>query len=107
MDDPENLLFHELSLDQQRHWKSFLVPQSVFSGLVTLDYAGYLHVPCGYLLCDNDRLVPIAMQERLVKEMKGAGAQVKTWRQPLGHEPALAWTEGLKDLLLQFGNECI
>jgi hypothetical protein len=71
--DPENLLFHEMPEDQQQHWKSLLVPQSVYSGLVPLEYAGYVHFPCGYLICENDRLVPVAMQERLVEEMKDAG----------------------------------
>lgn len=107
MDDPENLLFHELSPDKQQQWKSLLVPQSVYSGLVPLDYAGYVHVPCGYLLCENDRLVPIAMQERLVQGMKDAGAQVKTWRRPWGHELTMAHPDELKELLLEFGKECI
>ena len=74
--------------------------------MTKLEYQGYLHVPCGYLLCENDRLAPIAIQERLVKDMRDAGADLKTWRRPLGHEPPLAWTEGLKDLLLEFGREC-
>jgi hypothetical protein len=107
LSDPETSLFHELSPEQQQHWKGLLVPQSGLSGMTKLEYAGYLHVPCGYLLCENDRLVPIELQERLVKNMENAGTQVKIWRRPLGHEPALAWTDGLKNLLLEFGNECL
>ena len=75
--------------------------------MTKLEYPGYLHVTCGYLLCENDRMAPIAIQERLVKDMKDAGAEVKTWRRPIGHEPHLAWTEGLRDLLLEFGKGCL
>ena len=99
---PEGLLFHDLSSDQQQRWKSLLVPQLVSSGLVPLEYAGYIHDPCGYLVCENDRIVPTTSQESLMQGMKDAGAEVETWSRPWGHEAALAHPEELKKILLEF-----
>lgn len=47
--------------------------------MTKLEYAGYLHVPCGYLLCENDRMGPIRIQERLAQDTRDAGADLKAW----------------------------
>lgn len=87
--DRGSSLFAELPPDEKENWSSLRVPESFSPHATTPSYGGYLHVPCGYLLCENDRLVPVPVQEVLVKGLENMGGKGITWRFSAGHEPGI------------------
>ncbi|KAI9702622.1 MAG: hypothetical protein M1820_006128 [Bogoriella megaspora] len=105
--EPETLLFNDLDPEAAKHWSSLLVPQSVSVHYTACDYAGYEHVPCGYLYGKNDRCITEEIRERLLKLVKDRDGEVKIWYCDAGHEPQISWTEGLRDVLVGFAKDCL
>ncbi|KAK9805416.1 hypothetical protein WJX73_002806 [Symbiochloris irregularis] len=71
--DPTKYFYHDLPTDQQKYWASKLRP---FKGsrIDKGGYAGYLHVPSTYLVCENDRVVQVELQRKIIKAAVQAGA---------------------------------
>jgi hypothetical protein len=78
IDNPEALLFNDLSPHEQAHWASELRPMPLRSLGAPLTYAGYLHHPSTYLLCTNDQSLVLELQKLAVSLAVEAGAKMNT-----------------------------
>lgn len=65
---PEGIFYNDLSESQQSIWASSLRSFSDPMFTQPLKYAGYNDVPCAFLLCSEDKAIPLEVQENVVKD---------------------------------------
>jgi len=59
----------------------------------TLTYPAYKHIPCSYIFCENDMIVPPEKQQQYINQIKeGSGKEVEVHKLPTGHCPPLTAT---------------
>lgn len=75
------------------YWASTLRPHAWATKVSPATDAAYLTIPSTYLLCEEDRAIPIAVQEAMVEKARGSGAPMKTERIKAAHTPWLARPE--------------
>lgn len=51
--------------------------------------AAYLHIPTSYLLCEDDRAIPLFVQDLMVEKAREKGAVVVTEKINTAHTPWL------------------
>ncbi|KAL4939860.1 hypothetical protein BDV06DRAFT_197950 [Aspergillus oleicola] len=85
--DPINLFFHDVPTAQD--WASKLHPVSWSTTIAPATGAAYLNVPCAYLICEEDRALPVFLQDIMIEKARGDGADVRTERVKIGHSPWL------------------
>ncbi|KAL4924055.1 alpha/beta fold hydrolase [Aspergillus undulatus] len=56
--------------------------------VVSTTYSAFLEIPSTYIICENDRALPVQVQERMVAQGKGAFT-VERCRCQEGHSPFL------------------
>jgi len=108
--DPERCLFSPTERTAHaaliKRMAESLTAQPMESNLTRLEYAGYRNVSCGYVVCEEDTMIPVAMQESLVASLKGeqGAPEVKVWRCRSGHEPAITQPELVKGIAVKFAD---
>lgn len=65
----DDILYHDLPRESREEWVAKLVHQSKPSFYGKLTYPAYLEVPSWYLLCEEDKPIPIALQKGMLKSM--------------------------------------
>lgn len=84
-------LFHDLPAAEAEHWVPLLKPQSIGATWSTQTYAAWKDIPSTYVKCENDRVVPIDLQESMIanaREVQSAFDVVE--KLECGHEPFLS-----------------
>lgn len=78
-------------------------PQSEASFSGALTYAAHRDIPAVYLLCEQDRSLPIGLQELFVTYAEG---KISTRRCKTGHSPMVTMPdEVVETILLAVGNQ--
>ena len=82
---PDTLLFNDIPEDEKAKWLSTLKPQPGQGWDDVVSYTGWKDVPSTYLICEEDRALPVQLQEQL------AGlASSKIERCSSGHVPQVS-----------------
>jgi len=68
MDMAKQLFFHDLPSDDQEKWASTLKPHSLHAFWSKLTHAAWQHIPSTYVFCTNDKVIPPAMVEPVIKD---------------------------------------
>ncbi|MEU0050036.1 alpha/beta hydrolase [Streptomyces sp. NPDC006184] len=100
-DDPRTALFGDLPDGQAEDAVSRLVTQSLRSFQQRVTRAAWRTVPSTYVLCEDDRALPPALQER----MSTRATQVE--RLNTGHSPFLSAPTELAALLGRIGSKAV
>ncbi|KAI9743528.1 MAG: hypothetical protein M1818_002842 [Claussenomyces sp. TS43310] len=87
---PETVFYHDLGPEQQAYWTSRLQPHSYATKFVGATMAAWRTIPSAYLICEDDRAIPVAVQEAMVKNCQDAGAPMETERIFTSHSPFLS-----------------
>ena len=89
-------LYSDLDEETQNHWVSKLQHQS-FTALYhsKITYAAWRDVPTTYILCQQDKAIPIARQEKLVSDARAKGANIRTEWLDASHSPFLSQPEAV------------
>ena len=92
------LFYHDLPEDDRDFWFSKLCGQSpaVFTVPIHLK-ASELRVPSMYLIAENDRILPVEVQERMVAAVPG----IKTMRLSCGHSPFLSHPDETVEVIVK------
>jgi hypothetical protein len=87
---PELILYHDLPEPDARKYAALLKPLSlgVLDGKV--EYAGWKDVKVRYLVCEEDRMVPVAAQKGQIDAARALGVTVEAEILPSGHCPFLS-----------------
>lgn len=95
-------MYNGLSKDEQAYWFSQLQTHSLATMQAPTLGASWKTIPSSYLICEQDRAVPVQFQEMMVNAAKGKGASVDVSRLDTGHSPYLtkpketaAWIRGV------------
>ena len=78
MQNPNWRFYADLPEEQQDRWSALLRPCPAMVQLTPLDNAAYFHVPSTYLFCENDRAVPLPVQQWMVDNTRAFGAVFDT-----------------------------
>ena len=82
-----------------RHVVKF-VAQLVMLSL--LRHASYVDLPCAYLLCKQDLVFPLAVQQLMVNTAGDAGGRMQTYTCDASHDPFLTRTQDCFDHIKHF-----
>ncbi|KAL4952438.1 hypothetical protein BDW69DRAFT_21387 [Aspergillus filifer] len=85
--DPVSLFFHDVPTGSE--WASKLNPVSWATTIAPATGAAYLDIPCSYLICEEDRAIPLFMQEMMIEKARSNGAAIGTEKVKMGHSPWL------------------
>ena len=92
---PEDLLFNDLDEISTKMWLKTLQPQPAEGWDKTVTYCGWRKVTSGYLVCDNDQIIPAPMQHELAAL---AGSIVETY--DAGHMPMLSMPDKVAEVIV-------
>lgn len=85
--DPVDRFFHDVPDGEE--WASKLRPHSWFTKRSPATGTAYVTIPCSYLLCEDDRAIPLDAQKAMVERARGIGANIETEVIKTGHTPWL------------------
>ncbi|KAJ5579809.1 uncharacterized protein N7459_005794 [Penicillium hispanicum] len=85
--DPHALFFHDVP-DGAR-WASTLRPHSWATKNSPASSAAYMAIPAAYLMCEEDRAIPLVVQQGMVERARQKGAQIETETIGTAHTPWL------------------
>ncbi|KAJ5929383.1 hypothetical protein N7454_007231 [Penicillium verhagenii] len=85
--DPYSLFFHDVPDGKQ--WAQTLRPHAWATKNSPATSAAYTRIPSVYLQCENDRAIPLFVQQLMVEKARGKGAQMTMETIATGHSPWL------------------
>jgi len=104
---PEQMFYHDLSTEQAAYWSSKLAPHSYATKFVGVPSAAWRTIPSSYLICEDDRAIPVFVQEAMVKACQDGGAQMQVERIFCSHSPFLSKPEATMAFLRRAAGEHI
>ncbi|KAL4929462.1 alpha/beta hydrolase [Aspergillus undulatus] len=84
---PFDLFFHDVP--DGREWASTLRPAAWSTTIAPATGAAYLSLPSAYLFCEEDRALPLFLQQAMVDKARSNGADVRSESVRTGHSPWL------------------
>lgn len=85
--EPFNRFFHDVP--DGHEWTKTLRPHAWAAKTSPATGAAYLEIPNSYLLCEDDRAIPLAAQEAMVERARSKGVVFETERIKAAHTPWL------------------
>ncbi|KAJ9493903.1 hypothetical protein LTR67_006255 [Exophiala xenobiotica] len=71
----------------------------------TLTYPAYKHIPCAYIFCEHDMIIPPEKQQQYANQIKeGSGKEVEVHKLPTGHCPTLTATNETAKVIVDIAN---
>lgn len=67
--------------------------------------AAWRNIPVVYLVCENDRIAPVEVQEAMANNVKEAGGDLIVERIASGHSPYLSQPGAVADFLRRAAGE--
>ncbi|KAJ5173008.1 hypothetical protein N7492_005601 [Penicillium capsulatum] len=84
---PYDLFFHDAPGGQE--WAATLRPHAWVTKNAPATGEAYFKIPSAYLLCEDDRAIPLAVQQLLVDRARRRGADIETEKISTSHSPWL------------------
>ena len=88
VNDP-GVMYNGLPEDEQTYWFSQLQSHSLATLHAPTLGASWKTIPSSYLMCEQDRAIPVQVQETMVNAAKEEGASVDVTTLDTGHSPYL------------------
>ena len=92
--EPENLLYNDLRPEDAKTWVAALKPQPAAGWDSTVTFCGWRQVPSVYVVTEDDKCIPPAMQLQLAET---AGSKVVKCGS--GHVPMVSMLEKLAEVV--------
>jgi pimeloyl-ACP methyl ester carboxylesterase len=80
------MLYHDLPPKEAEEWKAKLKPQSLATFQDKTRAAAWRKIPTAYLVCEDDRAIPVQRQDAMIAKIK-EGGEIVTERLFVGHSP--------------------
>jgi len=87
--EPEVVFYHDLSTQEQATWISELRHTSAAAFSSPVSYEPWHELPCMYLFCENDKALPLPIQEQMAALL----GDCTTFRCTASHSPFLSMPE--------------
>ncbi|OOG00094.1 hypothetical protein ASPCADRAFT_161612 [Aspergillus carbonarius ITEM 5010] len=95
--DPFNLFFHDVPDGKQ--WAETLRPHAWATKNSPATGAAYVEIPSVYLLCEEDRAIPLFVQELMVEKARAKGARIETEKIKTAHSPWLVFPDEVAEFV--------
>ncbi|KAJ5681902.1 alpha/beta-hydrolase [Penicillium maclennaniae] len=103
--DPFWLFFHDVPDGQD--WAATLKPHAWATKNTPATSAAYYQIPSAYLICEEDRAIPMAVQQLMVDRAQTRGATIETEKIPTSHSPWLVYPERVANYLRRQAGESV
>ncbi|KAH6868194.1 Alpha/beta hydrolase fold-1 [Alternaria rosae] len=84
------IFYSDLPLDEQAYWFSQIQPHSLASAYAKTTGAAWKNIPSSYLVCEEDKSMPVIAQDKMIEVVRAEGAEVQVTRLACGHSPFLS-----------------
>ncbi|KAL2072510.1 hypothetical protein VTL71DRAFT_11853 [Oculimacula yallundae] len=101
----KEFLYHDLPFDEADEWVAQLRPHSLATCLAKTKSAAWRKIPTSYLMCENDKPIPLPLQESMVATIKREGGIIDTERLFVSHSPHLVMPEKVVGFLRRAAGE--
>ncbi|KAF7174214.1 hypothetical protein CNMCM6106_008331 [Aspergillus hiratsukae] len=93
-------MFTGLPESERGYWAQKFTSHSVNCWFGKLTYAGYKDIPVSYLICEEDAILPVDIQQRYVDTLKEqTGKEVDVHRLKADHFPSISQPKLLVDII--------
>lgn len=82
--------YHDLEPTDAEYWVSLLKPHTFATFQDKAKSSPHKTIPVSYLICEEDRAIPLQVQEGLISLLKESGLVVTEERLKSGHSPHLS-----------------
>jgi hypothetical protein len=97
--DPEVRFYHDVSVEDQKKWTAELRKCPGTQPRTPVTQAAYLWHPVTYLLCEDDKALPLQIQQLMVDNARKAGAKIETESCSASHSPFLSMPEKVLEVM--------
>ncbi|KAJ5660695.1 uncharacterized protein N7484_000067 [Penicillium longicatenatum] len=101
--EPEKYLFNGLDAESAAKWSATLTASPINTGVLTND--PYSTLPCAYLVCDDDLILPKMGQEAMIGLQSANGNTFTVYHAAAGHSAHLTCTQELVERVTEFANQ--
>jgi hypothetical protein len=81
------MMYHDVDPNEVQGWIAKLRPHSLATFQDKARFAAWKKIPSAYLVCEDDRAIPVQGQDGMVAAVKGAGGDIETERLFVSHSP--------------------
>ncbi len=97
--DYRQVFYHDVDPNEVEEWLAKLKPQSVASFTTKTTSAAWKKIPAAYLICEDDRIIPVPFQEALIEKVKEEGGEIVTTRLFVSHSPYITKPDAVANFL--------
>jgi hypothetical protein len=104
---PEPLLYHDIPSAEASHWASLIRP---WSWKVTESkglYSAWEDIPTSYLLCRLDKMIPLALQEKMIQGVLDSGTEIRVEEVESSHSPFYSRPEQTAEFIRRAAGESL
>jgi pimeloyl-ACP methyl ester carboxylesterase len=97
--DPEDVFFHDVPKSEAEAWSSKVSTEPTQGWEIPLTYMGWREIPSHYILCEQDRMLPLPLQEHF-SSLAGS----VPLRMDAGHFPHVSQPQQLTAIIQQIAS---
>ncbi len=101
----KEVFYHDLPSEEADERVALLRPQAHITFIDKTKTAAWRKIPSSYLMCENDRPVPLAIQEEMITRIKEEGGQIETERLFVSHSPHLVMPDKVAEFIRRAAGE--
>ncbi|KAE8361454.1 Alpha/beta hydrolase fold-1 [Aspergillus caelatus] len=98
--DAASVFYQDLPDDEAAFWAERLVPQPASAQLNPITHEAFRNIPATYILCEDDRAIPVSIQEKMISDVQNAGASMDVIRIPASHSPFLSMPDSTAEIVV-------
>ncbi|KAK0126311.1 hypothetical protein ONS95_007920 [Cadophora gregata] len=101
----KDVFYHDLPSAEADEWVSKLRVQSLATFMTKTKSAAWKKIPTSYLMCENDKPLPLELQESMIATVRKEGGEIETERLSVSHGPHLVMPEKVAGFLRRAAGE--
>ncbi|TVY83293.1 Methylesterase [Lachnellula suecica] len=107
LEEYTSIMYHDLDPEDAKYWVSKLKHHSYATITDTVKSAAYQKIPSAYLICEDDRAIPVKSQEDMIEDANKDGADFEVERLFVSHSPYLAKPDAVAGFLRRAAGESL
>jgi hypothetical protein len=107
LEDFIGMMYHDLDPEDAKYWLSKFKHHSFATLTEGPRSAAYQKIPSAYLVCEDDRGIPVKTQEDMIKKARKDGEEIEVERLFVSHSSYLAKPDAVADFLRRAAGESL
>jgi hypothetical protein len=88
------MMYHDLPSKEAEEWQAKLKPHSLATFQDKISAAAWRKIPTAYLVCEDDRTIPVQRQDAMIAKTQEQGGEITTERLFVAHSPYISKPDG-------------